>query len=88
MSSTTQKADAEKLIQRNPHPDFGKVEASRPDWSNVESLHFTKTKEPNWKFGDGANDGGEGLKKKHVEIDPYAEGRLVSANQISTRFDH
>ena len=65
----------EKTIGRNPHPDFGKVEASRPDWTTGPQFTFTKTKQPGWKFGDGANDGGESLKKEHREINPHEEGR-------------
>jgi hypothetical protein len=67
------RADDEKIVKRNQHPDFDKVQASRPDWSNSE-WHYTKTKDPTWKWGQGANDGGESLKKGHIEIDPYEEG--------------
>ncbi|KAF2431578.1 hypothetical protein EJ08DRAFT_669941 [Tothia fuscella] len=73
-------ADAEKTIQRNPHPDFKKVEASRPDWDTTSQFTFSKTKAPEWKLGDGGNDGGESLKKEHVEIDPYEEGRPATFN--------
>lgn len=72
--------DGEKAVGRNPHPAFGKVEASRPDWRADRALDFTKTKDPKWKYGQGGNDGGESLKKKHVEIDPYAEGRPAVYN--------
>lgn len=75
-----QRLDGEKSVQRNPHPDFGKVEASRPDWRTDHEWNFTKTKDPNWKYGQGGNDGGESLKKNHVEIDPYAEGRPAVYN--------
>ena len=75
-----QRLDGEKAVQRNPHPDFGKVEASRPDWRTEHAWNFTKTKDPRWKYGQGGNDGGESLKKKHVEIDPYAEGRPAVYN--------
>lgn len=74
-----EKFDAEKTIQRNPHPDFKKVEASRPPWSK-NALELTQTKKPDWKLGDGANDGGEALKKRHVEIDPYEDGRPATFN--------
>ncbi|KAK4989872.1 hypothetical protein LTR50_002919 [Elasticomyces elasticus] len=67
--------DSEKHVQRNPHPDFKKVEGSRPDWRAEEKWAFTKTKDPNWKLGQGGNDGGESLKKEHIEIDPYEDGR-------------
>jgi hypothetical protein len=74
-----EKFDAEKAIKRNPHPDFKKVEASRPPWS-TNTLTFTQTAQTDWKLGDGGNDGGENLKKKHVEIDPYEEGRPATFN--------
>lgn len=75
-----QRHDAEKAIGRNPHPDFAKVQASCPDWAEHSQWHFTKTRDPNWKLGQGANDGGESLKKEHVEIDPYEEGRPATFN--------
>ncbi|KAJ5614695.1 hypothetical protein N7528_008349 [Penicillium herquei] len=64
----------------NPRPDFKDVEATRPDFRRNADLTVTKTPNPAWKEGDGANDGGESLKKDHVEIDPYAEGRPVASN--------
>ncbi|RFU35750.1 hypothetical protein B7463_g600, partial [Scytalidium lignicola] len=79
MSHLTQ-AGIEKLINRNPHGDFKKVEAGREPWDSNLSFNLKQTKDPNWKFGDGANDGGESLKKEHVEIDPYAEGRSSVSN--------
>lgn len=75
-----QRFDQEKAVKRNPHPDFRKVEASRPNWSEQNEWHFTKTRKPDWKLGDGANDGGESLKKNHVEIDPYEDGRPAVFN--------
>ncbi|PSS18662.1 hypothetical protein M430DRAFT_102175 [Amorphotheca resinae ATCC 22711] len=75
-SSTPQdRMDAEKAIKRNPHPDFKKVEASRQPWDKSLSFNVKQTVNPDWKYGDGANDGGESLKVPHVEIDPYEEGR-------------
>lgn len=69
------KLDAESTVRRNPHPDFKGVEASRPTFEASRQFHYTKTPDPDWKFGQGANDGGESLKKEHLEIDPYEEGR-------------
>ena len=72
-------ADAETAIKRNPHPDFKKVEASRPDWSQEAEWRFTKTVVPSWSFGDGAND--QSCKShKHISIDPYQEGRPATLN--------
>lgn len=61
-------------------PDFEEVQASRPDFRQDAEVTFTKPPHPTWKQGDGANDGGESLKKEHVEIDPHAEGRSVASN--------
>lgn len=74
------KLDAESSVKRNPHPDFDKVQGSRRDWSEESTFHFTRTRKPGWKLGDGANDAGESLNKKHVEIDPYEEGRPAVFN--------
>jgi hypothetical protein len=80
MDPSSAKLDAESQIKRNPHPDFKKVEASRPPWSQNSHLTFTQTASPDWKLGDGGNDAGESLKKKHVEIDPYEKGRPATFN--------
>lgn len=69
-------------IKHNLHPDFNKVQASRPDWSNKE-WHYSKTKDPTWRWGQGASDGGESLKKGHIEINPYEEGSQSSLCQYS-----
>jgi flavin reductase (DIM6/NTAB) family NADH-FMN oxidoreductase RutF len=78
-SKATPKLDAESHIRRNPHPDFKKVEASRPEWT-PSSYKFTKTKDPGWKYGQGGNDGGASLEEDHVEIDPYEKGRPPTFN--------
>ncbi|KAF7716077.1 Flavin reductase-like domain-containing protein [Penicillium ucsense] len=62
------------------HPDFEQVQASRPEFNHEKEVVVSKSPNPTWKQGDGANDGGESLKKNHVEIDPYAEGRPVANN--------
>ncbi|OOF95487.1 hypothetical protein ASPCADRAFT_207969 [Aspergillus carbonarius ITEM 5010] len=60
--------------------DFEKVQASRPEFKRDVPVTFSKPPNPDWKHGDGANDGGESLKKNHLEIDPYEEGRPVASN--------
>lgn len=68
-------------INRNPHPDFKKVEASRPEWEETPSFHYTKTADPNWKFGQGRNAlRDEGKDNKHISIDPFAEDRSSVLN--------
>lgn len=84
-----QHQDAEQHVQRNPHPDFKSVEATRPDWADSPGFHYTKTRAPDWKLGQGASSDGDGdgdgdgegegeekkKKKEQIQIDPYAEGR-------------
>lgn len=60
--------------------DFEQIQASRPDFRRDAEVNFTKPPNPTWKEGDGASDGGESLKKNHVEIDPHADGRPVASN--------
>jgi len=72
--------DAEASIQRNPHPDFKKVEASREPWDKSLAFNMKQTLDPDWKYGSGGNDGGASLKIPHVEIDPYEDGRPVTFN--------
>jgi flavin reductase (DIM6/NTAB) family NADH-FMN oxidoreductase RutF len=80
-SSTTQsRMDAEKSIKRNPHPDFKKVEGSRELWDKSLAWNIKQTLKPDWKYGDGGNDGGASLSKSHVEIDPYEDGRPAIYN--------
>lgn len=73
------RADAEATIKRNPHPDFARVQATRPDYEKRE-FKFSKTVNPNWTYGSGANDDGASLKKNHIEIDPHAKGRQAAQN--------
>ncbi|KAK4114386.1 hypothetical protein N656DRAFT_767359 [Canariomyces notabilis] len=81
----------EQQIQRNPHPDFKKVEASRPPFDSSKTFNYTQTPDPNWTFGSGANslssssETQPGTKdqeneKSHRAIDPYAPGRPAGLN--------
>lgn len=70
----------ESEIKRNPHPDFKKVEGSRPDWDREATFKYTKTAAPSWKPGSGANDLAVPAGAKHITIDPYAEGRAPVNN--------
>lgn len=79
-SSIQSRMDAEKNVQRNPHPDFKKVEASREPWDKSAEWKLRQTCNPDWKFGDGANDGGASLNHNHVEINPYEQGRPAIFN--------
>ncbi len=72
--------DSEKHVKRNPHGNFKEVEGGRPDWHSDRQWEYSKTKNPDWKPGQGANDGGEWKKHKHVDIDPYQDGRPATFN--------
>lgn len=68
-------------INRNPHPDFKKAEASREAWDPSSKFSYVQTPDPNWKFGHGRNSLPDpGKDKKHVSIDPYEEGRPGALN--------
>ncbi|KAI0548053.1 FMN-binding split barrel [Xylaria curta] len=66
------------------HPDFKTVEASRPDWDTSASLRYTKTAQPSWTPGSGANhlasSAPASQQQQHVTIDPYEEGRPSTFN--------
>jgi flavin reductase (DIM6/NTAB) family NADH-FMN oxidoreductase RutF len=71
----------ESAIKRNPHPDFKKVEASRPPWDSSSQFRYTQTIKPSWVPGDGANGSdAEAKAKKHVSIDPYEADRPAAFN--------
>ena len=79
--SHEQRLDAEQTVRRNPHADFGAVQASRPDFDHsLDGFTYTKTPKPDWQLGGGGNDGGESLEKKHIQIDPYEPGRPAVFN--------
>lgn len=77
-------ANWEKSIQRNPHPDFKQVEASRPPFDTTTTFRYAQTPDPNWKFGSGANSTDTSTQnnetRKHIPIDPYAPGRPAGFN--------
>ncbi|ORY80956.1 hypothetical protein BCR37DRAFT_348389 [Protomyces lactucae-debilis] len=73
-------AEAEKLIQRNPHGDFKKVEAGRDAYPARPWQQF-QTPQPDWQPGGGANTlAGDWKTKKIIDIDPYEEGRPAAFN--------
>ncbi|KAK5107735.1 hypothetical protein LTR62_000711 [Meristemomyces frigidus] len=71
--------DKEALVNRNPHPDFAEVEASRPDYNTHSTWTPTKTPKPTWSYGDGANND-EWRKHELIDIDPEEEGRPTNLN--------
>lgn len=68
-------------MKRNPHPDFKKVEASRPELDTESHFRYTKTVDSEWAFGGGANKlGKDDAEKKHITIDPHEADRPASFN--------
>ncbi|OBR14425.1 nitrilotriacetate monooxygenase component B [Colletotrichum higginsianum IMI 349063] len=78
-TSTTAKIEGGAQAQRNPHPDFKSIEAARPDFDASLGVRFTKTVDPDWKYGSGANALGRS-DAAHVAIDPHEEGRPAGFN--------
>ncbi|KAG5988350.1 hypothetical protein E4U43_004780 [Claviceps pusilla] len=83
-------------INRNPHPDFEKVQASRPRPSGT-AFRYTQTALPSWTFGSGANttissssssssnndnndNNDKTTAKKHISINPHDPSRPPSLN--------
>ncbi|KAG6197888.1 hypothetical protein E4U10_007674 [Claviceps purpurea] len=66
-----------------PHPDFQKVQASRPRPSNPP-FTFTQTSNTNWTFGSGANNNNTTTTSQeppdHISIDPYDPLRSAPLN--------
>lgn len=61
------------------HGNFKDVEASRPPFEEDVQYHLTKTVDPSWQPGTGANTS-DWKQHKTVEIDPYGEGRAITDN--------
>ncbi|KAL6786574.1 hypothetical protein J3E68DRAFT_432622 [Trichoderma sp. SZMC 28012] len=79
MSAEDRKA-LENKVKRSFHADFKQVEASRSDWDSSASVQYTKTPNPDWKFGDGANQAHVETSAKHIAIDPHEPGRSLIDN--------
>ncbi|KAK5663869.1 hypothetical protein OQA88_75 [Cercophora sp. LCS_1] len=77
-AENTKKVEA--LIQRNPHPDFKQVEASRPPFDTSSSFRYTQTPQPTWTPGSGANHVAPSNTRTHIPIDPYDPSRPAIYN--------
>ncbi|KAH8902587.1 hypothetical protein BR93DRAFT_941560 [Coniochaeta sp. PMI_546] len=69
----------EAQIKRNPHPDFKKVESSRPPFDPATTFHYTQTPQPSWTPGHGANTPAPSS-ASHLTIDPHEPGRPAGFN--------
>ncbi|OBA20053.1 hypothetical protein METBIDRAFT_33032 [Metschnikowia bicuspidata var. bicuspidata NRRL YB-4993] len=71
---TQAKAGLESKVNRNPHPDFARVERQRPSFDKSKKWQYTQIPDVEWKPGSGANSD-EWKNYKKISIDPYQEGR-------------
>lgn len=78
-SSTAQGTGQVDKMGRNPR-DFKSTENTRPDWHHDTPFVWTKTKNPNWKIGDGANNKDALRNVDQISIDPHEEGRDPAFN--------
>jgi flavin reductase (DIM6/NTAB) family NADH-FMN oxidoreductase RutF len=69
--------DKEALVNRNPHTNFATVQASRPDYDPTAAWSPSKTPNPPWKYGDGANSA-EWKDHGMLDIDPQEPGRATN----------
>ncbi|CAK4033884.1 related to conserved domain typically associated with flavo oxygenases, DIM6 NTAB family [Lecanosticta acicola] len=68
------------LAKRTPR-DFKATENSRPDWDHERPFTWTKTREPDWKIGQGANLAPEKKSEiRQIPIDPFEPGRDPAYN--------
>ncbi|KAI5919539.1 hypothetical protein F4810DRAFT_714328 [Camillea tinctor] len=81
-SSTTgaaKKGTAENAIVQKI-TDFEKMQAGRPDFDQSNSqIEVTKHPDPQWQYGQGVRKNRHS-ESKHIEVDPYAEGRPMVHN--------
>lgn len=78
--NTTRSFRMSDSINRNPHGDFHKVQASRPTFDSSSQFRYTQTPAPEWKFGQGQNGLEAPSSKSHIAIDPHEEGRNAGFN--------
>ena len=71
--------DKEALVDRNPHADFTAVKSSRPDYDNLCQGTQTKTPNPRWTYGDGANNKAW-QQHSSIDIDPDEPTRPSNLN--------
>ncbi|KAI1866728.1 uncharacterized protein JN550_007581 [Neoarthrinium moseri] len=71
--------DKEALVKRNPYDNFAAVEAERKPYNLDDEWKLTKAPNPDWNFGDGANND-KWKNHKFLSIDPYEDGRDLVLN--------
>ena len=71
--------DGEANLNRNPHPDFTSVQASRVDYDSNKSWTLSKTPNPDWTYGSGASTT-SWQDHNHTSIDPNEADRPSNLN--------
>lgn len=66
--------DKEAAVKRNPHKDFGSVQASREPYDQEDFWEYLKSPNTQWKIGDGANTM-DWKKHEKISVDPNDPGR-------------
>ena len=62
------------FVLKSKYDNFEEIETKRPAFDAHAPITVSKVPDPNWKYGGGASDK-SGLERRHVEIDPFEEGR-------------
>jgi flavin reductase (DIM6/NTAB) family NADH-FMN oxidoreductase RutF len=79
-TSQIRRASSKSPFELKPkYAEFKKVQASRPAFDHSLPITYTKTPDPEWKYGKGSQDT-ESKDKGHIEIDPYEKDRPMIAN--------
>ncbi|KAH8892659.1 hypothetical protein GQ53DRAFT_646937 [Thozetella sp. PMI_491] len=71
--------DKEAAINRSPYADFAAVEAARSAYHRQAMWNLSKSPNPGWQPGDGANDD-DWKNHRFMAIDPYELGRDLALN--------
>ena len=70
---------ANDFVLPSRHADFKTVQRSRPDFDRAVGVEVSRPPDLDWVYGQGVNDH-SGKHLRHVEIDPYEEGRHFISN--------
>jgi flavin reductase (DIM6/NTAB) family NADH-FMN oxidoreductase RutF len=57
------------------YSSLGGQSSELPEWKQARPVTVTKSKKPDWTFGEGSTTAKQEVQRKHVEIDPFKEGR-------------
>lgn len=75
----TRRTVSSKVADHSPDYSSLQSDKDRKVWSPKQPIAITKTAKPDWRYGEGANSG-DNISRRHVGIDPHAEGRPMFHN--------